>query len=388
MQYRKFGKLDWKGSALGFGCARLPRSDDNANIDEAEAVRIIRYAIDHGVNYLDTAYNYAKGNSERVVGLALQDGYRDKVKVATKLFGPMISSLEDCDEMLDEQRRRLQTDHIDVYLLHGISQRPDSWPKLRDLGVLDWAEGAIADGRIGCLGFSFHDHYQGFQEIVDAYDNWAMCQIQYNYMDIENQAGAKGLRYAASRGLAVVIMEPLLGGKLANPPQAVHEVWDSAPMRRTPVEWALHWLWNQPEVTVVLSGMSTMEQVQQNVASASVSAVRALSPEDQALIARVRETYRGFRAIPCTQCQYCMPCPNGVDIPRNFYLYNRGLIHGDLGFPRWLYGTAMPEENRAKECIQCRECEEKCPQHIEISAWMPQVHAVLGEGQPYPGTNA
>ena len=386
MQYRSFGKLDWKGSALGFGCARLPLKDDEyANIDEPEAIRMIRYAIDHGVNYLDTAYPYHGGNSERVVGKALQGGYRDKVKLATKLPPEEVKTRQDCDRILNEQFKKLQTDHIDVYLLHGLTGHAQSWPKLRDLGVLTWAEGAISDGRIGCLGFSFHDYYEVFQEIVDAYDGWAMCQIQHNYMDIENQAGTQGLQYAASKGLAVVIMEPLLGGKLAQPPAPVQQIWDSAPQARTPIDWALQWLWDQPEVSVVLSGMSEMAHVAQNVASAAASRIGALSAADLATVDRAREAYRAFRAIACTQCKYCMPCPNGVNIPANFYVYNHGLIYDDTGYARWVYNAWEPlKAGQAEKCIQCRECEEKCTQHIEISAWMPQVHAVLGEQQPYP----
>jgi predicted aldo/keto reductase-like oxidoreductase len=387
MKVRAFGKLDWQVSALGFGCMRFPTRDgDWSKVDEPEAIRMLRYAIDQGVNYLDSGYAYHGGNSERVIGMALQDGYRNKVKLATKLPYWEVETATDFDRLLNEQLKRLQTDHVDVYLLHGLSGHANKWPKMRDLGVLDWAEGAIADGRIGCLGFSFHDMYEVLQEIVDAYDGWAMCQILYNYMDVDTQAGTEGLQYAASKGLAVAIMEPLLGGRLADPPTAVQAIWDGAPVKRTPVEWALHWLWDQPEVSVVLSGMSTMEQIEQNVTSAGASSVGSFTAEDQALIARVRETYRGFRAIPCTQCRYCMPCPNEVDIPSNFYFYNRGIMYDDLGMCRFAYNRTTLRLGQAEKCTQCCECEPNCPQQIEISEWMPRVHAVLGEGQPYPGT--
>jgi predicted aldo/keto reductase-like oxidoreductase len=211
-----------------------------------------------------------------------------------------------------------------------------------------------------------------------------MCQVQYNYMDVDTQAGTKGVQYAASKGLAVVVMEPLLGGRLADLPEAVGQVFDSASSQRTHVEWALQWLWDQPEVSVVLSGMSAMEQVEQNVASAAASSVNALSDEDLAVVDRARETYQGFRAIPCTQCRYCMPCPNGVDIPLNFYIYNFGKMYDKVGFSRMAYNGSLDEAARASACIQCRECEEICTQQIAISEWMPQVHAVLGEEQPYP----
>ena len=382
MRYRKFGKLDWEVSALGFGCMRFPiKNKEHSNIDEPEATRMLHYAIDHGVNYLDSAYPYHGGNSELVVGRALKGGYREKVKLATKLPCWKVEVWEDFDRFLNEQIEKLQTDHIDFYLLHALNEK--SWHKMRDLGVLKWAEGAIADGRIGRLGFSFHDKYEVFQEIVDAYDGWTFCQIQYNYMDVENQAGAKGLQYAASRGLAVVIMEPILGGRLVNPPQPIQHLWNTSARKRTPADWALQWLWNQPEVSVVLSGMSTMEQVEENVASADVSGVNTLTAEELALFDQVREKYQWLCPIPCTECGYCVPCPNGVDIPRNFAVYNQGVMYDKADHSRTEYNNWIPEEARASACIQCRECEDKCPQIIPISEWMVHVHEVLGESQPY-----
>ena len=382
MQYRPFGRLNWKVSALGFGCMRLPiRGGDFADIDEPEATRMLHYAIDHGVNYVDTAYPYHRGNSEPFLGRALRGGYREKVRLATKLPCWLVENLDDCDRYLNEQLKRLQTDHVDFYLLHGLNEQ--SWHKMRDLGVIAWAEGAIADGRIGHFGFSFHDKYEVFKEIVDAYDGWTFCQIQYNYMDIENQAGTKGLKYAASKGLAVVIMEPLLGGRLVDPPQPIQEVWNSAAKRRTPADWALQWLWNQPEVSVVLSGMSTMQQVKENVASAAASGVNTLTEEELALIDQVREKYKELCPIPCTKCNYCMPCPQGVNIPRNLEIFNSGVMYDKPDQARQEYNLWLPEAERASECIQCRECEELCPQNIPISEWMVRVHEVLGEGRPW-----
>lgn len=381
MQYRQFGSLEWQVSALGFGCMRLPTtSDDPKDINAEEATRMIRYAIDHGVNYVDTAYPYHGGAGEPFVGQALQDGYREKVRLATKLPSWKIETAADFDRYLDEQRERLQTDFIDFYLLHALKR--DHWEKLRDLGVIEWAEGAKSDGRIRYLGFSFHDEYAVFQEIVDAYNGWDFCQIQYNYMDIERQAGQRGLQYAAAKGLAVVIMEPLLGGRLVNPPDPIQALWNSAPRRRTAADWGLQWLWNQPEVSVVLSGMSTMEQVQENLASADASGIHSLTPEELALVDRVREAYQALCPIPCTSCGYCMPCPNGVDIPRNFMVYNEGVMFAKPEKARESYQW-VEEEKRANACIQCRECEEKCPQAIPISEWMPIVHRVLAEGAAY-----
>ncbi len=377
MRYRTFGKLDWKPSALGFGAMRLPiLNQDPSQIDEAEATRMVRYAIDHGVNYVDTAYPYHRENSERFLGRALQDGYRQRIRLATKMPCWKIETADDFDRYLDEQLEKLQTDHVDFYLLHGLNA--ERGPQMRDLGVFGWAEGAIADGRIGHLGFSFHDKVEVFQEIVDASDLWTFCQIQYNYMDIEEQAGTQGLQYAAARGLAVVIMEPLRGGRLTqNIPPSVQDLWDSAPVKRTPADWALQWVWNQPEVSLLLSGMSAMQQVEENVESAGRSGPGTLTTEDLALIDRVREAYRELCAIPCTACEYCLPCPSGVNIPRIFDIYNDLMMYGDEGRARMFYEW-VDEKARADLCIECGECLEKCPQGIDIPEWLKKAHEVLG----------
>jgi len=378
MKYRKFGRLDWEGSALGFGAMRLPLIDSNpADVDEPESIRMIRYAIDHGVNYVDTAYPYHAGRSELVVGRALQDGYREKIRLATKLPSWSVNETKDCDRYLNEQLERLQTDKIDFYLLHGMNRT--TWPKLRDLNVLRWAEGAMSDGRIDYLGFSFHDDFEILKEIIDAYDNWTFCQIQYNYMDIDYQAGTRGLKYAAGKGLAVVVMEPVRGGRLARPPETIARLWANATQQRNPAEWALQWVWNQPEVSVVLSGMSTMEQVVENVASAERSRPGILTADELALIDRAREGYLALSPVPCTGCGYCMPCPNGVDIPRIFTLYNDAIIYSDTRSPRIIYHGAQgfKEEQRADRCIECEECLEACPQEIPIPEWLQKAHALL-----------
>lgn len=374
MQYRPFGKLDFQASALGFGCMRLPIiGDDVKQVDEDLAVEMIRYAIDHGVNYIDTAYVYHGGHSERVLGKALLDGYREKVKIATKLPTWAAKAPSDFDRLFDEQRERLQVECIDVYLLHNL--KASNWPTVRDLGVRDWLDRLKADDRAGQVGFSFHDGYDVLTDIIESYDGWAMCQIQYNYVDEDVQAGTKGLEYAAGRGLAVVIMEPLLGGCLAGPPDPVRAVLDEAPVRRTPADWALQWLWHKPEVAVVLSGMSAMEQVVQNVESACHSAIGSLTDEELEVVARARDAYAAFNVIPCTRCGYCMPCPNGLDIPANLQLYNDALVFGgnQRVLNRNLY-RGMTEDERAESCVACGKCEEKCPQDIKISEWMPKVH--------------
>ena len=231
----------------------------------------------------------------------------------------------DFDRLLNEQSNRLQTQKIDFYLLHGLNKV--EWPKVRNLGVIKWAEGAMAAGRIGYLGFSFHDNYEVFQEIIDAYDNWTLCQIQYNYMDEELQAGTRGLIYAHKKGLAVVVMEPIRGGRLARTPEIIAKLLADAPVQKTPQEWALRWVWNHPEVTLALSGMSKMEQVVENVAVAEYSKPHNLTVGELALIERVRNAYLSLNPISCTACRYCSPCPNDVDIPRVFDLYNEAMIY-------------------------------------------------------------
>ncbi|HEY33383.1 MAG TPA: aldo/keto reductase [Dehalococcoidia bacterium] len=377
MQYRQFGKLDWKVSALGFGAMRLPViNNEQTNVDEPEAIRMIRYAIDHGVNYLDTAYPYHGGNSERIVGRALKDGYREKMKLATKLPVRMCESADDFDRFFNEQMERLDTDKIDFYLLHGLNGR--SWPKVRDIGILRWAEEKMAAGRFDYLGYSFHDEFDVFKEIVDAYD-WTFCQVQYNYMDIETQAGRKGVEYAANKGLAVVVMEPLRGGKLGKQPEPVMKVWESVPQKRTPAEWALLWVLDQPETSVALSGMSTMEQVVENVQIASRSAPGMLTDQELALYDRVREAYQGLSPIPCTSCGYCLPCPNGVEIPRIFQIYNDAIMYEDMRIGRFYYrGGRLEDGQRADQCTECGECMDACPQEIPIPDWLKKVHEELG----------
>jgi uncharacterized protein len=375
MQYRRLGKLDWKVSVLGFGAMRLPLVGKEAGkVDEPEAIRMMRYAFDHGVNYIDTAYPYHEGQSERIVGDALRGGYRDKVKVATKLPAWKVETAGDFDRYFNEQLERLQVEKIDFYLLHGLNSK--TWSKARDLGVISWAERAMVDGRFDHLSFSFHDSFEAFKQIVDAYDNWTSAQVQYNYMDIDYQAGRRGVEYAVSKGLSVVVMEPIRGGQLARPRGPVAEVWEAAAPKRSPAAWALLWVWNQPEVSVVLSGMSNMEQVVENVAVADSTRPGMLSPEELAVFDRAREAYKGLAPIPCTGCRYCMPCSSGVEIPEIFQIYNEAMIYEEPQEARWLY-KRLKEEQRADRCTMCGECMEVCPQEIDIPGWLEKVHAFL-----------
>lgn len=378
MRYRKFGKLDWEVSALGFGGMRFPTVDSDPksnNIDEREAMRMIRTAIDEGVNYLDTAYVYHGGNSEILFGKALQDGYRQKARIATKSPIWLVQTPDDFDRLLGEQLRRLRTDYIDFYLLHSINEK--MWRNIvLPHKLLEKAEAAKRDGRIRHLGFSFHDEYEIFSEVLNEYDNWEFCQIQYNYMDTENQAGTKGLKLAAEKGLAVIVMEPLLGGRLANPPAPIREILDASGVKMSAPNLALQWIWDHSEVTTILSGMSTMEQVKANIAYANAS--RPLNEAEMAVISSMKKRYAERTVIPCTKCNYCMPCPSGVNIPRNFELFNDAHMHEDFPEARFVYRVFTPPAERASECTECHTCEGLCPQQIPISEWMPKVAEALG----------
>lgn len=382
MEYRKFGKLDWKVSALGFGGFRFPIIEGNMfsdKIDEQETIRMLRYAFDHGVNYIDTGYPYHGGKSEEVIGKVLQNGYSDKVKVATKLPIGGVKTLDDCDRFFNEQLDRLQMDYIDFYLLHALELGPScSWSKVCDLGILDWLEQKVADGYIHHLGFSYHGTFEVFQKVIDEYDKWTMCMILYNYMDEEYQAGRRGLEYAAKKGLAVAIMEPLRGGGLVKTvPPAIQKLWNTSSPKRTPADWALQWVWNHPEVSVVTSGMSTMEQVTQNVTSAKRSGPDTLTKEELDLISKVREKYQETSTVRCSNCQYCLPCPSGVNIPRIFEFFNETSIYDDLPGGQLRYNTWLDDDEKASSCIQCGMCLEKCPQQIDIPRWLNKAHELL-----------
>jgi len=377
MNYRKFGKLDFQASILGFGCMRLPvLDDDSSKINESEAISMIRHAIDNGVNYVDTAYPYHQGQSELLVGKALQNGYREKVKLATKLPVFQCQSYEDFDRFLNEQLEKLATDHIDFYLLHGLNK--STWENARKLGIEHFLEKALADGRIHYAGFSFHDEFPVFKGIVDAYP-WTFCQIQYNYMDTEFQAGTQGLNYAAEKGLAVIVMEPIKGGKLAQkPPQSILDLWDQAKVKRTPAEWALRWVWNHPEVSLLLSGMGTREQVEENLRLADLAEPNTLSREELLLIEKIKKQYRSLTKVDCTACGYCQPYPSGVNIPRNFSLYNDAHIYDDFAFSLFAYNTFFTPETRASACIECGACEEACPQQISIREHLKEIQRSFG----------
>jgi len=381
MKYRKFGKGPNEVSILGFGCMRFPVLDgDSKKIDEEKASAMLRYAYDHGVNYFDTAYPYHGGESERFVGKFLkQEGIRDKIHLATKLPSWEVKSPEDFDRLFDEQLEKLQTDYIDYYLIHSLN--PDFWKAVTENGVFEWADKQIAAGRIKELGFSFHAEYPLFKEIIDAYD-WSFAQIQYNYMDIDRQAGMDGVMYAAQKGVSLVIMEPLMGGKLANPPKEVVETFDNAQSQRSAVGWALQWVWDHKEVGILLSGMSTMDHVVENVQLAGESPTGLFTEADQAVIVEARDGYNQRSAIPCTNCKYCLPCSVDLKIPDIFGVFNHARMYDSLEDTKRWYGN-WDAAKKASACIDCDECEPKCPQGIPISDWMVKVAEVMEEGKKF-----
>lgn len=379
MLYRKLGKTNEMVSILGFGCMRLPilPGGDSTKIDESLAIELVHYAIDEGVNYIDTAYPYhgtgmgSAGQSELFVAKALKHGYREKVKIATKLPSWLIKTREDMDKYLNEQLERLETESIDFYLVHAINKQV--WPMLKEAGIAEFLDTAIKDGRIKYAGFSFHDKLELFKEVVDYYD-WSFCQIQYNYLDEMFQAGTEGLEYAAQKDLGIVIMEPLRGGKLAgNLPEDVQNAFDQADVKRTPADWALRWVWNHQEVSVVLSGMNAMDQITENLNSANGAEVNSLSAKDVGIIDQVKGIFKDKIIVNCTACGYCMPCPEGVNIPVNFSMYNSHHMFGrEESYHVWL----KPPQ-KASNCVECGLCETHCPQGISIREELKNVKAVF-----------
>ncbi|MEL7654389.1 MAG: aldo/keto reductase [Bacillota bacterium] len=365
MNYRVNPKNGDRLSILGFGCMRFAK-------DEKEVEKQIIYAIENGVNYFDTAYMYQ--NSEAVLGRVLSKGYRDRVKIATKIPPHMVKKYEDLDKIFQTELERLKTDHIDYYFIHMLTD-VNIWDRLVDLGILQWIQEKKQKGQIINIGFSYHGGRDEFIRLVDAYD-WEFCMIQYNYLDENNQAGKHGLEYAASKGLPVMIMEPLRGGKLVtNLPKEVNEVWEQAYIKRSPAEWAFRWIWNHPEVTVVLSGMNSQEMLEENLRAASDSEANAFTESDFELFKKIRKVLNEKIRIPCTGCNYCMPCPKGVDIPTCFSCYNDREIEGRFpAFWKYLMQTSMKSQaHNASLCSKCGKCESHCPQNIAIRDELTQV---------------
>ncbi|MDI9470745.1 MAG: aldo/keto reductase [Bacillota bacterium] len=381
MKYVPFGKLGFEVSRYGLGCMRLPLelqpdgSTSTEAIDEKHAIAMIRHAADSGVNYFDTAHGYHGGNSKIVLGKALSDGYRERVLVASKLPPWNVKTADDFERILDEHLVALRTDHIDFWLLHSMNR--ESWEKLLNLGILEHLDAMVAKGKIRFPAFSFHDDLDVFKEILDAYD-WKMCQIQYNLLDIDHQAGRAGLKYAAGKGVPVVVMEPLKGGRLAgNVPQYVLDRWATAQTQRSPQEWAFRWLADQPEVTVVLSGASNMDQLKDSLEIFQTAEVDALSDAERRLVDEVRRLYQSRTRVDCTACDYCLPCPAGVAIPRIFALINEGSMYENWAEVQKRYAKLVDEGNGAKQCVACGNCEAVCPQSLEIIKDLKMAHQAL-----------
>lgn len=364
-------------SILGFGAMRLP--EKGGAIDDVKAAALLRHAIDNGINYIDTSWTYHKEQSETFLGNALADGYREKVRIATKMPHWLVKNRQDMDRFLEIQLKRLRTDHIDYYLIHALIK--GGWEKIKEIGVLEFLDTAKKSGRIRNTGFSFHDNTEVFKEIIDSY-SWDICQIQYNFLDENNQAGTEGMKYAAEKGIAVIVMEPLRGGNLVrNIPPEVTKVWNESDVKRTPAEWGLLWVWNHPEVTVVLSGMSEILQVDENIQTASEAYPDSLTEKELETVKRAAEKYSQLMIIPCTGCRYCMPCPAGVDIPGCFELYNSSNIFKGRGEydAQYMYLIhhmgILGDRTAASLCTDCGRCKTHCPQHIGIPERMKDIVA-------------
>lgn len=363
MNYRldKYGN---KISILGFGCMRFQKDHGKINLPEAE--QQILEAYHSGVNYYDTAYIYP--GSEAALGEIFEKhGIRNQIYIATKLPHYLIKNADAMEKYFTEQLSRLRTDYIDYYLMHMLSDI-DTWEKLKKLGIEEWLENKRKTGAIKQIGFSYHGNSDMFCKLLDAYD-WDFCQIQYNYMDEHSQAGRKGLQYANAKGIPVVIMEPLRGGRLVNNlPEDALRIFADYPIKHTPVQWALRWLWNQPEVTCVLSGMNTLEMIRDNVETASTVEIGELGTNEEVMLENVVTAINAKMKVGCTGCGYCMPCPKGVDIPGTFSAYNRRYTDSKYGgFFDYMMCTALRKNSTAaSNCISCGKCEKHCPQHIEI----------------------
>lgn len=379
MQKRKYGKLGYEVSALGMGCMRLPRiykDDGTAIVDREKAYEIIRYAADNGVTYFDTAYTYHNMDSEAVLGEALEGSRREKVKIVTKQPFAVMKTKDDIRRNLENTLKKLRTDHIDIYLIHNIQS--GSWEEIKQREIYKEYEKFRSEGMIRAIGFSYHGGFDAFQDILGYYP-WDMCQIQQNMLDVDDEVTERGIKAAGEKGIALAIMEPLRGGGLANPPASVQKMYDSYSTDRSPVEWAFRHLLDYPEVGCILSGMTTLEQLKQNIDifSKSDAVSGCLSGKEKEIIAQARKEYNSLVAVPCTACEYCMPCPQGVAIPSVMGLYNDGKRFGDFSQPQRSYMFISRGGRDASRCAECGICEEKCPQHIEIIKSLKEAHESL-----------
>ena len=373
MQYVPFGKHGFQVSRLGFGCMRLPTKKEGEKnvVDQETAISLIRRGIDGGITYVDTAYPYHGGESEIVVGKALKDGYREKVTLTTKLPIWAVNEEKDMNRILDEQLKKLDVPYVDFYLLHAMNN--ERMDKMQAFHYKDFLAQALGDGRIKRAGFSFHDAKGAFLRILHDYDGWGMAQIQFNYLDDQEQATEEGLREAGKAGIPLVIMEPLRGGALANPPKNVSELIQKNPRRRSAVEWAFAFVADYPEVATILSGMSSQEQLDDNLRIFSSLTVGGMTEEDRQFVRSLKQAYLSRMPVKCTACQYCQPCPQGVHIPEIFQCYNASKMFDDAQRFLRRYRELSEKGFDASQCVQCGACEAACPQHLSIIDWLQQI---------------
>ncbi len=370
MKYRTMGKLGIQASAFGLGCMRFNgAASGDSVIDEQKAIGLIRQAIDGGVTYLDTAYVYLDKTSEIVLGKALRDGYREKVTIATKMPKEYVHNRQEMQDLLDSELRKLQTDHVDFYLMHGINK--EKWEYFKSIGAPEFFEDMKREGKIRYKCFSFHGPYEDFEYILKDYD-WDMVQIQYNFMDVDNQAGTRGLELAGRMGIPVVIMEGLLGGRLSRAPGNVQALYDAFPVQRTPVEWAFRWLCNHPEVSVVLSGCNEAAQIEDNLRIFDTVEAGIMDEAELKLMEQVRAAYLSRTKIGCTGCRYCMPCPNGVNIPGIFSVWNKVSLYETDPKTDWDLRQIREKDQGVDHCVGCGACEAACPQHLGIIEGLQQ----------------
>ncbi|MEG1311210.1 MAG: aldo/keto reductase [Romboutsia sp.] len=371
MRYRKLGKTNEEVSILGFGCMRFP--EINGEIDEEQATNMLRYAVNNGLNYIDTAYIYHSGKSEAFVGRALKDGYREKVKLATKLPTWLINSREDMDKYLNEQLERLQTSYIDFYLVHNLNI--ETYDTVKGYGLFEFLDKIKKEKLVKHIGFSFHDNIDLYKRIIDEY-NWDFTQIQYNYIDEKYQAGTEGLLYAASKNLGIVIMEPLRGGALVNNiSKRLEGIIKDSKVKKTPVEWAFKFLYNREEIGVVLSGMSNLEQVIDNLKIANSQGIEnSITKDEKETLNKLKDEFQSKIKVNCTGCKYCIPCPVDINIPACFELLNNASMFDNISESKRIYNDGLvKEKNDASKCVECGKCEDKCPQHIEIRRTLKEV---------------